>query len=257
MEIIVNKKTWIITGVVAAAVIGLISFAIVRNLNSHFTTDNHAQVFPASDANGNIAENIDGNPDAPVKIYEYGDYQCTGCAPLNPYINQLIEEYDGKVAVVFRTMIMSYHPNGTAAATAANAAAQQGYWKQYKDLLYTNQNEWYYSEPTVRQQQFERYFMKASDNKGDLEKFRADMSSAALRKKLRFDEDLAQIAKAEFTPTFFVEDEFVDQRSKEGEDPLTANQILDLLRAAIDKKLEAKGISTEKSKTDTDKSTKK
>ena len=247
-----KKKTWMIVGIITLAVVGLIGFALVRNSNNHFRTDNHAQIFAPSEANGNIAENIDGNPDAPVKIYEYGDYQCTGCAPLNPYINQLLKEYDGKVAVVFRTTIMSYHQNGTAAAAAANAAAQQGYWKQYKDLLYTNQNEWYYSEPTVRQQQFERYFLKASDEKGDLEKFRTDMSSAALRKKLSFDEDLAQIAGVEFTPTCFVEDEFVDQRRPEGEEPLTANQILDLLRAAIDKKLEAQGISTEKSKTNTE-----
>lgn len=244
-----KKKTWILVIVVAVAVIGLVGFAITRNLSNHFRTDNHTQVFAPSEASGNIAENIDGNPDAPVKIYEYGDYQCTGCAPLNPYINQLIEEYDGKVAVVFRTTIMSYHQNGIAAAAAANAAAQQGYWKAYKDLLYTNQNEWYYSEPTVRQQQFETYFLKASNEKGDLEKFRADMSSAALRKKLSFDEDLAKIAGVEFTPTFFVEDEFVDQRREDDEEPLTPSQFLDLMRAAIDKKLEAKGISTEKSKT--------
>ncbi len=231
-----DKKTAIILGAIIVAFLSLLGLTLLQKDSNHIA--NATQIFEASDATGGYEENIEGDPDAPVKLYEYGDYQCTACAPMNPYINQLSEEYGDNLAIVFRTTIMSYHQNGTAAAAAANAVAKQGYWKEFKDLLYTNQNDWYYSDAEQRQSQFEEYFLKVSDGKGDLAKFREDMSSEAVRKKIRFDEDLAKAAKVEFTPTFFVEDEFIDQRV----DGLSTNDFLNLLREAIDKRLEEKGI---------------
>ncbi len=243
-----DKKTIVILAVLGVGLLGLIGISIVQSNSQKVKVDNLAQVIEPSEASGNLPENIEGNPDAPVKIYQYGDYQCTACAPMDPYIVDLIEEYGDDLAVVFRTTIMSYHQNGTAAASAANAAAIQGYWKEYKDLLFANQNDWYYSEADQRQTQFEEYFMKASDTKGDLAKFREDMASSAVRQKIKFDEQLAQQAGVEFTPTFYVEDEFIDQRG-DGENQLTTEAFLNLLRQAIDKRLEEKGIKVEK-KTD-------
>lgn len=238
-----DKKTWIVIGVIVAVLGTLIGVSIMQNNQVDYSQYDLFSVIEPNEHNGNFAENIDGNPDAPVKIYEYGDYQCTACAPMNPYINKLVKEYDGKVAVVLRTTIMSYHQNGIAAAAAANAAALQGYWVPFKDLLYSNQNDWYYSSPTERQTQFEEYFLKASDNKGDLEKFRTDMASTEVQKKIDFDEGLAKKAGIEFTPTFYVEDEFVGQRKEDNDGAsLSPDQFLDKLRAAIDKRLEAKGI---------------
>ena len=114
---------------------------------------------------------------------------------MNPKINALVEEYDGKVAVVFRTEIMDYHQNGTAAASAALAAAKQGYWQEYKDLLFTNQNDWYYSDVQQRQSQFEEYFTKASGGKGDLAQFREDMGSKEVSQNISFDAGMADEKK--------------------------------------------------------------
>lgn len=120
-------------------------------------------VLSASDANGNLQENILGNVDAPNKIYEYADYPCGYCAQMNELLNQIIEDYDGKVAIVFRTFVLDYHDiSGVAAASAANAAAIQGYWKEYKDLLFANQNEWFYSTGSKLQEQMEGYFEKSN-----------------------------------------------------------------------------------------------
>lgn len=228
-----DKKTWVIIGVLILAFVGLVGISIAQNSVSQAEI---SVVHEPSDDNGGFGEMIDGDPDAPVKIYEYGDYQCDACAPMNPYVNEIIEEYDGKVAVVFRTMIMSYHTNGTAAASAALAAAKQGYWKEYKDLLYTNQYDWFYSDATQRQEQFEDYFKQVSDGKGDMDKFLADMGSSEVSKKISFDANLAKKQGVSFTPTFYVEDEFVDQREK------TRDDFLKELRAKIDEKLAEKGI---------------
>lgn len=235
-----DKKTWIIIGVLVVAFAGLVGISIAQN---SVPQNEISMVYTASADNGNFGEMIDGDPDAPVKIYEYGDYQCDACAPMNPYINEIVEEYDGKVAVVFRTMIMSYHQNGTAAASAALAAARQGYWKEYKDLLYKNQDDWFYSDATQRQKQFEDYFKQVSDGKGDMEKFVADMGSSEVSRKISFDANLAKKQKVEFTPTFYVEGDFVDQRGNNLDGTKkTRDDFLKELRAKIDEKLAEKGI---------------
>lgn len=228
-----DKKTWIIIGVLVLFFGALVGVSVAQNSVSQAEL---LSVHAPSAENGNFGEMIDGNPDAPVKIYEYGDYQCDACAPMNPYINEVVEEYDGKVAVVFRTMIMSYHQNGTAAASAALAAARQGYWKEYKDLLFENQNDWFYSSAEQRQTQFEEYFKTVTDGKGDMEKFLADMGSSEVAKKISFDANMSKAQRISFTPTFYVEGDFVDQRGKTRED------FLNELRAKIDEKLAEQGL---------------
>lgn len=233
-----DKKTWIILGILVIGFGALLGVSIWQGNSGRIDYNQYdtATVIAADENNGNFGDLIDGDPEAPIKIYEYGDYQCDACAPMNPYINEIIKEYDGKVAAVFRTNIMSYHQNGTAAAAAANAAHLQGYWKEYKDILYSNQNDWFYSNAATRQPQFEEYFMTVTDGKGDLEKFRADMSSKDVQKKIDFDQKISEKANIEFTPTFYVEDQFVDQRGKNRDD------FLKEMREVIDKKLEEKGI---------------
>lgn len=234
-----DKKTGIIIGVLIASFVALIGVSIYQNGRSTIDYDQYdlGTVLDANEETGEIGEMIVGNPDAPVKIFEYGDYQCTACAPMNPYVKKLVEEYDGKVAVVFRTYILSYHNNGTAAASAALAAAAQGYWSEYKDLLFTNQNDWYYSDAATRQEQFEQYFEQVSKGKGDLEQFRTDMNSEAVKKKIEFDRGVYEKVTAadgeddQWTPMFYIGGELIDQRS------MSTDDFLKVLRDKIDAQL--------------------
>ena len=145
-------------------------------------------------------------------------------------MNKLVEEYDGKVAVVFRSYVQSYHQNGTAAASAANAAALQGYWSEFKDVMFTNQDDWYSANAAERQKLFEQYFTEASDGKGDLEKFREDMNSKAVAQKVAFDRGLADKVGLEWTPSIWLGDELI-QREEMGAD------FLKTMREKIDAKL--------------------
>lgn len=234
-----DKKTGIIIGVLIASFVALIGVSIYQNGRSTIDYDQYdlGAVLDANEESGEIGEMIVGNPDAPVKIFEYGDYQCTACAPMNPYVKKLVEEYGGKVAVVFRTYILSYHNNGTAAASAALAAAAQGYWSEYKDLLFTNQNDWYYSDAATRQEQFEQYFEQVSKGKGDLEQFRTDMNSEAVKKKIEFDRGVYEKVTAadgeddQWTPMFYIGGELIDQRS------MSTDDFLKVLRDKIDAQL--------------------
>lgn len=253
-----DKKTGIVIGIVVAvfAVLVGVSMAqradqpvdyadyklkVISEMAEEKSYDGYdlTEVIPADENSGNIAEHIKGDPEAPVKIYEYADYQCEHCAALNPYLNKIVEDYEGKVAVVYRNYIMPYHANGVISASAANAAGLQGYWAEYKDLLFSNQNEWFSMKQPNLTTTLEGYFVKASNGKGDLEKFREDMKSEAVAQKVAFDLGLGDAMDIQWTPYVYVEDVFVSQK-KDDETSYSHKELDEMIRAEIDRKLAGK-----------------
>lgn len=204
-----EKKTWIILAAIVAVFGALIGVSIWQHRNDPNPLDEFNQIYAASDANGNFEEHIVGKADAPVKIYEYADYECSGCALLSPALDKLVDEYDGKVAVIFRAYQLNGHNNSRAVTYAANAAALQGYWKEYKDILFAKQNEWYDSDAATLQKQLEDYFKEATANKGDLARFKTDMKSDQVAKKTNFDYDLGEKIDLQWTPYIIVENELI------------------------------------------------
>lgn len=154
--------------------------------------------------NGNIGDNFEVAKDAKVMIIEYADYQCPGCATTFPFLSDVVKEYKGKVGLIFRSFILSYHKNGTAAAYAANAAALQGYWQPFATLLFKNQSEWEDLNSDKRDQKFKAYFEEASGKKGNTEQFFKDMNSESVKKKVKSDMAVARLVKISETPTIFV-----------------------------------------------------
>ena len=115
----------VVIGVLVVALLGVATYAVIDG-NSKATNfedyDFYSIIGPSKD-NGEIGDHVKGNPNAPVLIFEYADYQCPGCASINPRVNKVIEQLDGKLALVYRSFLLSYHQNGTAAASAAEAAS--------------------------------------------------------------------------------------------------------------------------------------
>ncbi len=199
--------------------------------------DGPNKILSATDTSGNLPENINGDKDAQVVIYEYADYPCSYCAMMNPVLNEIVEDYAGKVAVVMRTYILSYHEqNGVPAASAANAAAIQGYWKEYKDLLFGNQNDWFYSTGDELIEQLEGYFMEASGGKGDLGKFREDMKSEAVAKKIAFDYGAGNELEIGGTPWIYIGDDWISNKGDDGKG-MSPAEYGKKIRAEIDKLL--------------------
>lgn len=154
-------------------------------------------------------ENIKGEKDAPVVIYEYADYQCVHCAEMNPYLNKLVEEYDGKVALVFRGYVLPYSNNGPMAAAAANAAAKQGYFVEMKDILFEKQDNWYNLRTEKFREKLGEYFLTASAGRGDKAKFFEDMQSAEVKEKIAYDMAKGMEVGLEGTPWIIVNEERV------------------------------------------------
>ena len=162
------------------------------------------KVIPASEDNGNIADHVKGNAEtAEVILFEYADYQCSACALFQSWVKELIKEYNGKFAVVYRSYpLTSLHPNAIAAASAVEAAGLQGYWEEMGNLVFANQSEWFYASGNNRTDWFVSYFESVSDGKGDVERFKSDMSSDAVKRKVNFDKAIADSYKLEATPSF-------------------------------------------------------
>lgn len=202
----------IIIGIVAVALIGLGAWVVIDGNNKAVKFDDydfHSIIEPTKD-NGNIGDHIKGDPKAPVIVFEYADYQCPGCASVNSRVNKMVEELDGQVAVVYRSFLLPYHQNGTAAASAAEAAGLQGYWKEYADKLFMEQSEWEYASPSKRTEYFDKYFEEVTEGKGDLEKFKKDLASEEVSKKISFDMGVAKRVNVSATPAFYVDGQFID-----------------------------------------------
>lgn len=89
-------------------------------------------------------DHIFGNPDAPVTIVEYSDYECPFCARFHPTVARIVEEFDGQVRWVYRNFpLNSIHPQADPAARAAECVARlagnDAFW-QFGNLLFNNQS---------------------------------------------------------------------------------------------------------------------
>jgi protein-disulfide isomerase len=87
-----------------------------------------------------VADHVLGNPDAPVTLLEYGDYQCPYCAAAAPVLRRVVEESDGRVRLVFRNFpLPSVHPFALTAALAVEAAGAEGVFWPMHELVFSRQ----------------------------------------------------------------------------------------------------------------------
>lgn len=76
-----------------------------------------------------------GPASASVKIVEFSDFQCPGCAAMQRILAALRERHPD-VAVVFRHWpLRRIHPHAYSAALAAECAGEQGRFEAYADAL--------------------------------------------------------------------------------------------------------------------------
>lgn len=87
-------------------------------------------------------DHILGNPNAPIVIVEYSDYDCPFCKNFHETMQRIMDEYgtDGKVAWVYRHFpLAQLHPNATKIAEASECVAEAGgndaFWK-FTDLVF-------------------------------------------------------------------------------------------------------------------------
>lgn len=112
-----------------------------------FTSDNRAVIqsagVPVDSQAGQVSAALDkmqpiskddhirGNVDAPIKIVEYSDLECTFCARVHETLSAIVDEYDGEVAWVYRqfpltNVAQNFHVNAERASQASECVADLG-----------------------------------------------------------------------------------------------------------------------------------
>ncbi|NPA92779.1 MAG: DsbA family protein [Chloroflexi bacterium] len=91
----------------------------------------------------NVNMNAAGDPNAPVTIIEYSDFQCPYCGRFAREVEPLIvKNYvdTGKVRFIYRTFGDWIGPESLLSAEAAYCAGDQGKFWEFHDILFANQH---------------------------------------------------------------------------------------------------------------------
>src|SRR6266571_2215518 len=176
-------------------------------------------------AGSDASAHIRGNPDAPVTLEEFADFQCPPCGQFAGFVEELLREYDSRLRVVFRNFPLPAHEHAREAALAAEAAGFQGKFWEMHDTLYREQEAW--SKAPNTRELFESYAGTIGLN---VDQFRKDMDSDKVRERIDSDHALADFLGVKATPTLYINNRAIDPKDKNPEG----------VRAAINAALEEK-----------------
>jgi len=86
-------------------------------------------------------DHIQGLADAPIKLLEYGDFECPSCGQAYPIIKAIQQEFGDSLCLAFRHFpLTTTHSHAEHAAEAAEAAGAQGKFWEMHDLMFENQS---------------------------------------------------------------------------------------------------------------------
>ncbi len=151
--------------------------------------------------------NAMGDPNAPVKIVEYADFQCPYCQRFWQETEaKIISTYveTGKVYFESRSMGSFIGPESGAAAEAAYCAGDQGRYWEYHDLLYKNllgENVGSFAEPNL--------LKFAQTLNLNMTQFKDCLSSGKYKDRIQQDYDDAVAAGVRGTPSFLINGKLV------------------------------------------------
>lgn len=175
---------------------------------------------------------VKGNPNAPVTIIEFSDFQCPFCSRFyTQTLPSLQENYidTGKVKLVYRDLPLdNLHPNARPAHIAAECADEQGKFWEYHDVLFDNQAQWNRLSSADLSSQLNQYATTLGLNSAS---FDSCLSSKEIADEVQSDFLAASQYGATGTPTFFIGNE------KDGYVRLVGAQPYASFQAAIDSQL--------------------
>jgi protein-disulfide isomerase len=143
-------------------------------------------------------DHVRGEPDAPLQLVMFGDFQCPFCLGSQSILRRVRERLGGRLLFGFRHLpIPEKHPLAMPAAEASEAAAAQGGFWEYHDALFANQ-------PKLSR---ETMLSVARDVGLDPERIAADLERGVHRPRIERDLASAEASGATGTPTFFINGE--------------------------------------------------
>ncbi len=138
-----------------------------------------------------------GNPNAPIVLFKFSDFQCPYCTVAAGYMKEFVGNHEDEILYVYKHFpLTQIHPEAMPSAKAAWAAEQQGQFWLYHDGLFVNQNrlgEELYIELAVAMQL-------------DMDQFNRDRASAEATAAIEQDLALAERLQLQGTPSFIMND---------------------------------------------------
>ncbi|MCQ2570682.1 MAG: DsbA family protein [Candidatus Saccharibacteria bacterium] len=183
--------------------------------------------------NGTILETdrVVGNPDSKVAFIWYVDMQCPACAQMAPLVNELYSRYGDRVAFATRYLEISGHNYTRPATIAVEAARRQGYFWVMLMEMFEQRGEWaYVNSNEMLTERFEKIFVDATDGKGDLAKFAADMADESIASVIDIDRRMVIEDSLNFTPTIIIDGMNIDFAGG-------SESVVDMFTKAIDEAL--------------------
>ena len=168
-----------------------------------------------------------GDPNAPLTLVEFSDYQCPFCARhFRDTLPQIEAEYikTGKLRYVFRDFPLDFHAQAERAAQAAQCAGDQGkYWPMHDQL---------FSDP--RAISLDDFTVQATAIGLDLVRFNTCLSEKKYAEEVKKDLKEGQQLGITGTPGFFIGRTDVAANQAKGARPLIGAQPYASFKAAFD-----------------------
>jgi Na+:H+ antiporter, NhaA family len=187
---------FVIVAIVAIATLGS-GAMLYRAQKPHLLTIPEDKSISGKDAVESM--HIRGEPDAPVTLEEFGDFQCPPCGGIASFLDELVKEYHPRLRIVFRNLPLGQHEHARDAALAAEAAGLQGRFWEMHDVLYREQAIWSKADNT--EVLFNAYAGMAGLN---LDQFKKDMGGEQARARVESDEERAKSLGVKSTPAVFI-----------------------------------------------------
>jgi Na+/H+ antiporter NhaA len=183
-------------GVIAASVVAFVAGWAIFHITDLFS--------PPEPVGLKLIRSIDperdhtrGDPDAPLTLVEYGDFECPFCSRATGAIEEVRAHFGADLLYVWRHLPLERsHPRAIDAARASEAAAQQGrFWEMAREL-FDHQADLEWSD-------MYRYAVASGC---DIEKFDQDVRVQPSKVLHRVQDDAqdADVMDLNSTPTFFV-----------------------------------------------------
>ena len=191
----------------AASRVGLFVVAPVLALFVLYVVLSQGQVYSPVEVAPN--DHIRGEPQAPVSIVVYADFQCPACATENQTMARILPSISDSAHLIFRHYpITSTHPHSWTASLYAEAAGKQGMFWEMHDYLFAAQPNW--AVLSEVEEEFETY---AAQLGLDIDQLRRDIEDEEVIQKVRNDQRGGTAAGVRSTPTMFINGRIVGNPS--------------------------------------------
>ena len=175
------------------------------------TSATAATTVPAEQADQLVptdARTLTDPADPQATLVLFTDYQCPYCAMMDELIQQARDDYGDSVRIVVRNYPLPKHKNAEPSARAVEAAAEQGAMEQMAAAVFEHQQDWKTADNV------DDIFAGYAEEIGlDMDRYRADYDSDAIRDRVARDLQDAQELEVRGTPTLYLDGEVLQLES--------------------------------------------